>query len=376
MVAVAAGLGAMAISQVISFLISEGLRIAKREAGRAVAVNVVFPKYEKLSLSYVIDQIVTDPEERRKIKEALKTEPGLREANAFVEFLRSFNVQLAKDIITMGAIDPFWASAVAQLGNAISWSYGFGWMSWVGLSPLLNAIISTRARIALNEILPSRSLTKSEVIKLFKTGKIDETTFRNLLKEMGYTDKAINAYVQLAKEERTEKERDLTKSEILRAYREGILSEDEVRDKLREMGYDPEEIDILINLYKPQKEIEVRGERRKLSLSTIRKAYYNGLIDKDTALVRLRDLGYSDEDARLLIALWDADKTATTREKDRDLTKSDILKAFELGLIDWDEAKDMLMQIGYDEDEAEFLLAIRALTVMKRASTSESQTST
>jgi len=46
-------------------------------------------------------------------------------------------------------------------------------------------------------------------------------------------------------------EKGLTKADIMKAFREEIITESEARDRLADLGYPPQDIDILIKLYQP-----------------------------------------------------------------------------------------------------------------------------
>ena len=73
-----------------------------------------------------------------------------------------------------------------------------------------------------------------------------------------------------------------TKSEILEAWRMGMLSEVELADRLAKMGYPDEDIEIIeLAALKPASE------------GDIEEAYRRGLIDRETYHEYLRRLGYS-----------------------------------------------------------------------------------
>jgi len=68
----------------------------------------------------------------------------------------------------------------------------------------------------------------------------------------------------------------------------------------------------------------------------------------------LMEIGYTKADALKLLEFYKTYKVS----EEKDLTRSQILELFKIKEITEEECKEMLMSIGYDEVEAEFLIAI------------------
>jgi len=364
--AAGAAIGALGAGSLLGSIVGRVINIAERLAGYEIATRVILPEYENLTLDKVVEAFVIDKKTRDELINLLNTNTGMRQTKAFVEFLKNFNLGIAKKSAIMGVVNPSWGHMTSQLLGAISWSFGFGWLSWVALSPILRSVISEPATSALEETFPTKYLSKADIEKLRRLGEIDIEKYREELRRLGYNDRAIAFYTILAQAERTQKERDLTKSELLRAYKKGLIDITTLRIQLKRLGYSEDEINILIELTEASSKLSKREERRELSRSLVLRAFRLGILSKEEALVRLRALGYTAEDAKLILETEEAKRKMDTRERDRDLTRTDILKAFELGIMSWDEAKQALMDLGYDESEADLLLTIRAMMVMRR----------
>jgi len=85
----------------------------------------------------------------------------------------------------------------------------------------------------------------------------------------------------------------------------------------------------------------------------ILRMYQMGVIDRDEVERRYRHLGYSPEDAKIM-----ADytvKLATEREKD--LSRTDIETLVEYGVISLEKAKEFLLRAGYTEEVTNLILA-------------------
>jgi len=345
-------------SMVISRLVNWAFNAAETALSTVYVENVIIPQYEKLDLYKVLLGFVKDRETRDKLIKLFREDPAAKRAYEFTEFLKNFNLNMAREAIGANIISPRAGEIATRLLSAISWSFGFGWLSWVALSPILGKLISEPTRQKLDELFPDKDLTKSEIEKLYRLGKFDENSVRLYLSKLGYKEEAINHIINILKSEKVDKERDLTKTDILRAYREGLIDANRATIELEKLGYSRDEINILLALEDRRKSVSKKVKEKELSTSTILKAYKENVIDRETAKEKLKRLGYDDEETEILLKLADLDKNVEKHVRNRDLTKTDILTAFRLGLLNFDMAKRYLMEIGYDEDEAELLLAI------------------
>lgn len=94
--------------------------------------------------------------------------------------------------------------------------------------------------------------------------------------------------------------------------------------------------------------------RRLPPMDNIRQAVRNGSIDVAQGVRRLMDLGYNNEDAQMLIDSVKVEKL----EKTKDLAVSQITNLYEIQAIDQSTAISLFESMGYDADEAGFILAI------------------
>ena len=113
--------------------------------------------------------------------------------------------------------------------------------------------------------------------------------------------------------------------------------------------------DIMPFWRKPIKEIAYRVITRV----DLRRLYRDNLIDEDRLLVGYKNLGYNPDDA-VLMSNWTKvaypQSDATEQDKSRDLTRSQIEKAYILGLVNRQEIIGLLIELDYDTDTAEFIV--------------------
>lgn len=92
--------------------------------------------------------------------------------------------------------------------------------------------------------------------------------------------------------------------------------------------------------------------------SDLRTRYRNGWISADEVKSELTSRGVSSSVAeRVYQRIVKEEKPARIAEE-RDLTKAEIVKGVKKGVISWDEGASMLMDMHYDQAEAQFILEI------------------
>jgi len=131
-----------------------------------------------------------------------------------------------------------------------------------------------------------------------------------------------------------------------------------------EMGLDLEQLKTdlrTVELYLKQADYDKRWRERLLAISyspitrvDLRRIYELGLIDDNELLARLMEIGYTKADAQKLVEFYKTYKVS----EEKDLTRTQILQLWSIGEITDKECKEMLMRLGYDDVEAEFLITL------------------
>lgn len=93
--------------------------------------------------------------------------------------------------------------------------------------------------------------------------------------------------------------------------------------------------------------------RQEITRVDVRRIYESGLIDEQEVVERYIKLGYSPEDA-VLMTQWTA---LEYQQEERELTKTDILSMYRDRILNEDEATDYLLALDYRNDAIALLLA-------------------
>ena len=202
------------------------------------------------------------------------------------------------------------------------------------------------------------SIALGHLERAYKEGMITESEFKEYLAQAGYSDDEIEFLVQYVNYEKEMEKKEWKVKAIYERARKGIITIEQAESEFRSIPLPEEEVKYLIAKLTEHK----KSEQRPLSKYEIKESYLNNLINYDQAYSYLIQIGYSDENAKLLLDLWMTEKL----EKKKHLTKSDIRKMFERGLLTESEAKNELLAIGYAERDADMLLELWKSEIKKR----------
>ena len=163
-----------------------------------------------------------------------------------------------------------------------------------------------------------------------------------------------------------------TRVDLRRMLKAGIISEADVLRGYKDIGYDDAKAraltDFAVAWATPDDRSEL-DDRREIAAGEIRLSYRRHVIDRVEALDLLVEAGYIEADADFLLAL---DDTRLAKRPDldadvdvRELTVSVIRRAFRKGL--WDRARAMseLEVLGFLPNSADLLLSLDELAMQE-----------
>lgn len=136
-------------------------------------------------------------------------------------------------------------------------------------------------------------------------------------------------------------ERDLTRADILDAYRKRLITYEETTRMLAELGYDLAETELLV----AKTDYEGEKTRKQLSLSTYRNLYTSGLLDKTDTTAALADLGYETQEIEHLYSLWDIELVGNLKMPSR----SDLARFLKKDIINLAQWRELMAHLGYPD---------------------------
>jgi len=175
-------------------------------------------------------------------------------------------------------------------------------------------------------------------------------------------DRIYKRLVKAGQAAQVEVERDLTKADIYKGVKQGRISRAEGVILLMELGFNEETADYLLDINVPLGEEEQAVATRDLTKADIYNALKGTLITEAEARQRLLDLRYTPIDAELLLKIWKARITPPPEIPDREASKADIVLAVKKGLITQEQGYLMLQDVGFTPEASEFILWVQTET--------------
>jgi hypothetical protein len=190
-----------------------------------------------------------------------------------------------------------------------------------------------------------------QVRQLVQHGAIDDAYALELLLEQGYPEKLAAGVVAAGHTAKTAKHKELTVAEIETLYQGGGLSRDDASAMLQQLGYNATEAGQVLDL------AEFRRLARFLEavINRVHAQFVQHRIELDVVTTELDRVGVPTAQREQLITLWEEERAANVRV----LTEAQVHSAFKKGIIpDLATATAKLVQMGYSADDASILLAL------------------
>jgi len=264
------------------------------------------------------------------------------------EFARKFHgvmlsLSTAGSIISPGveAITGGTIKNAGKIVEGIYWNLGLGFLGWQTLAPLLEAGLQPGLERYYKEKFRPMRFSASELRDLFALGKIGDTEIQNAAAELGWRDQDIKQWIELAY-------RTLGEGDIWTLYNKGDMGEEEVKTRLRAIGYDPNDFTWL---FKANGNPDA-NDAKDTTAATAKKAFKEGIIGETRFSEILRKLKMSEEEIDLQVQLINLANETDART----LTVAQIKNAWEENVLTETEANFHLLQAGVDQDAAAVLI--------------------
>ena len=147
-------------------------------------------------------------------------------------------------------------------------------------------------------------------------------------------------------------------TELRARYSKGWVTAAQVRSELIAEGMPGASVDRWVQRIVKADTAARTDTEKDLTKAEIIKGYVKGLIDYPTALQMLIDLGYESDEAEYILIVNTVAQIELPPEPPKRLTKAEIIKGYKLAIITYDYALQGLIDLNYTEDDASYLLAI------------------
>jgi len=203
-----------------------------------------------------------------------------------------------------------------------------------------------------------------DLIARWKNGWITLDNVRSELTGYGMpsarVEELIETKLKSTAGDRTAAERDLTKTDIYKGVKTGVITRGEGMELLMDLGFEEDEADYLLTINISPDEEEVVVQERELTKADILNGLKAEVITELEARDRLLELRYTGIDADILLDIYRANIQPPPEAREREASKADIVLAVKKGLITPEEAYLMLQDLGFTPEASQFILMVKA----------------
>lgn len=199
----------------------------------------------------------------------------------------------------------------------------------------------------LSEYLPPpRTITTLE-----REGVITQAQAVDLYQKAGLSPTLAAAYSASATAAKTTTHKQLAESAVLNLYESKLITQAQAVPMLGNLGYDASEAALILKLADHNQATKSVNS----AITKVRTLFTGRKIDAAGARKALADLGVPGDQISALMEVWIVE--AQTNVKD--LTESQIVDAWDYGIIKQDEAMAQLQTIGYTPWDAWVILSVK-----------------
>jgi hypothetical protein len=181
--------------------------------------------------------------------------------------------------------------------------------------------------------------TRVDIRRMFQAGVLDEGQVLAAYKEAGYDDEKARNLTAFAVKGSSEKEKDLTRSDILNLYEDNLIDRGEAEQGLVKMGYDSQEA----GQYMDMADYNIAKSMRADEVRYVQEKYLAGKIADNEVMSSLTALGLTTNQIDRYVLQW----SRSLESKVTLPSKADAVKFYKLDLIDETKFRDMLTELGY-----------------------------
>ena len=185
-------------------------------------------------------------------------------------------------------------------------------------------------------------LTRVDVRRLIQAGMIDRDKAKKSYLSMGYNEEDAELLTEFAYKGISQDERDLTKSEIIGMYEDGLMAGSDVEGALVKMGYDTEEAAQLLK----QADFNIAKAARTDTINYVKERFAADQINRAQAQSDLANAGLKGNSIDRYLLNWERAKTLQVKP----LSLADLRRMYPKGIINEQEFRDGLKILQYSEN--------------------------
>ena len=307
--------------------------------GGGAAGKAATEQIGKAFLHPMLNMIMPDP----RPDGGIHPEDGVTGAERFLGVNMHFQIS-AWLLHVLGDMQSFGIfKSLKDLPNAISWSFGIGWLSWLVMGTPFRMGIAEPLEEHFNRVYKPQRLNVPQNMECLAKGLIDSGEFVDNMRYLGWTDDRIEQLYAIGK-------KDPGEATLKKLYNLGIIDDAEVRREIRARGYSDSWSDLMAHLVTSDRELDQRDDVVKESEDL----YVLGVLTESSMRDVYSKSGWKTRETDLAIVKLETEKTRRSQ-----LSNTDLANAVEKDLMAWSESRGKLMARGYDRRDADIFMKLR-----------------
>lgn len=353
-----------------------------------------------------LDAVLTKPASQDIVAYALRRDPllgslpgelqriGIHPAWTDVYKELAYQIPPVADIITMAVREAFTPSIAARFGQyedfppdlekyagqkglSSEWAQRYWAAHWSLPSPqqgfemLHRGVISVEdlnTLLRASDVMPFwrdkltaiayRPLTRVDVRRMYREGVLDEREVFEAYQDHGYSDENAEKMTEFTVSQTLSSLSKFTSSDIVKAFTARMIDQSTAMSLLRDIGIRNEDAQYIITTAEYKRQWAFTDDR----IAGVRNLYKKRVYDENAARDSLGKLNLPSEQVDVLMEQWYFDKV---EELDATWTTGQTVKFFKRKLISLDRAKRELNLNGYNNERAEMILSDALWTAPK-----------
>jgi hypothetical protein len=262
---------------------------------------------------------------------------------------------VAKEMfVTAGGLAENWDDLLAAAGNPIGVVNAVNqyYHGVIDLPTVQSVIKHSRINpmfedLALNEHY--KWLTATQIHQALKAGTVDPTTATGWLIEDGYSAEQAAVFAGSGTAEKLAGSKQLSETLIAEAYSDKTLDSASALSALGELGYSASDAQLILSTLDARSSIAIQ----KVAINRVRTMMVAGRITSQQATVELTTLGLPPAAVTQYVQTWTVEAASTVRT----LSEAQIGRLYAKGALSAETATARWVQMGYSAEDAALLVA-------------------
>jgi len=189
-----------------------------------------------------------------------------------------------------------------------------------------------------------QGLTRATVVSAYKDAIISRDELKTYLQGFGYTDEVVDFWLDNADYERTLEEVKMYKDDLIQLFKKGSISVDDIRNFLLSEDLPATYIDRVVS-----EAITLKADRTKVpSKEDLSNWLTKGYIDENYYVEKMRLLGYTDSDIQIYLTILAEGKDTSARK----FLKLDVyLRWYASGIMSRKQLEETLDGMKYSAED-------------------------